>query len=59
MKLGLSIVVVLVGSIIAAIIRELVGAGQYIAFGVIVLVLYNIWSRPRTPASDMEGETHE
>lgn len=59
MKLGLSVVVILVGSIIAAIVRDFVGVGPYIASGVIVLILFYIWSRPRTPRSDTKGEAHE
>jgi len=42
-KLGLSVFVVLVGSIIASLIRDLFGAGQYIATGGIVLILFYIW----------------
>ena len=59
MKLWLSATIVLVGSIVAAIVRDLVGVGQYIASGVIVLILFYIWSRPRTPGSDTKGKPHE
>ena len=59
MKLGLSVGIVLVGSIIAGIVRDLVGFGQYIASSVIVLILFYVWSRPRTASSDTKGESRE
>jgi hypothetical protein len=59
MKLGLSVVIVLAGSIIAGIVRDFVGFGQYIASSAIVLILFYIWSRPHTASSDTKGESHE
>jgi len=59
MKLILSVVVFLVGSIIAGVIRDVVGVGQYIASGVIVLILFYIWSRPSPAKSSIEGENND
>lgn len=46
MKLISSVIAFVVGSIIYGVIKDLVGAGQYIVAGVIVLILFTIWSRP-------------
>jgi len=46
MKIVLSIVVFIVGSVIASIVREMLGGGFYITSGLIVLVLIYIWRRP-------------
>ena len=43
MKIILSIVVFLVGSVIAAFTREIFGFGSYIAIGILVFILFRIW----------------
>lgn len=45
-KVVSSVVIIVVGAIIAGVIRDIVGAGQYIASGVIVLLLFYVWGRP-------------
>ncbi len=42
-KIILSLVIIVAGVIIAGVIRDLVGVGQYIISGVIVVVLFYAW----------------
>ncbi len=44
-KIILSLVIIVVGAIIAGVIRDLVGVGQYIIVGVIVVILFYVWGR--------------
>lgn len=44
-KIIWTLVVVVVGSIIAGVIKDLIGVGQYIAAGVIVMILFYIWGK--------------
>ncbi len=46
MKIVLSVVVFLIGSVIAGAVRDVLGGGFYIISGLIVMVLIYIWSRP-------------
>ena len=45
-KIGLSIIVVLIGALVYGLLRDLAGFGQYVATGVEVLILGYIWTRP-------------
>lgn len=51
-KLGLSVFVILAGSLLFVFVSEIVGVGQYIVSGVIVMLIFYIWSRPRLPSRD-------
>ncbi len=44
-KVALSIVIVVVGAVIAGIVKESIGAGQYLIHGVIVVALIYLWSK--------------
>jgi hypothetical protein len=44
-KVALSIVIVVVGVIIAAIAKESIGAGQYLIHGIIVIAIMYLWSK--------------
>ena len=44
-KVALSIVIVVVGAVIAGIAKESVGAGQYLIHGVIVVALIYLWNK--------------
>ena len=58
-KIILSVVVVVVGSIIAGVIRDLIGVGQYIASGVIVVILFYIWGKPSPAKESIKGEGND
>ena len=51
-KVGLTLVVFVVGSIIAGIIKEVVVHGQYLTSGAMVLIFFYIWSRPKAHYAD-------
>lgn len=45
-KVGLTVMVVLIGGMTFGLLRDIVGHGQYIVAGIEVLILWYIWSRP-------------
>lgn len=50
-KIGLTVMVVLIGGMIYGLLRDLVGHGQYIVAGIEVFILWYIWSRPSKKAN--------
>lgn len=45
-KIGISVVVVMIGALTYGALRDLFGHGQYLATAVEVLILIWIWTRP-------------
>ena len=58
-KIIWSVVTVVVGSIVAGIIRDLVGVGQYIASGVIVVILFYIWGKTGSENTGIKGGSND
>lgn len=58
-KIIWTLVVVVVGSIIAGVIKDLIGVGQYIAAGVIVMILFYIWGKSSSEKESIRGEGND
>ncbi len=46
-KVVTTLIIALVGSLIVGIVKSEFGQGQYLVAGLVVIVLFFIWSRPR------------
>ena len=58
-KIMLSLAVIVVGAIITGVIRDMVGAGQYIATGIIVVILFYIWGKSSPVKTGVKGEGND
>lgn len=51
LKIGLTVLVVLIGGVIFGVLQDTIGRGQYLAAGVEVIILFYIWTR-KVPFAD-------
>jgi len=58
-KIIWSLVVVVIGSIIAGVIKDLIGVGQYIASGIIVIILFYIWGKSKPEERSIGGAEND
>ena len=58
-KIIWSIVTIVVGAIIAGIIRDMIGVGQYIASGVTVIILFYIWGKSGPEKTGAKEESND
>ena len=53
-KIILSIVVFAIGTIVFGVLTDMVGKGQYISVGVMLLILFSIWNRPTVTVTNRQ-----
>lgn len=56
-KIFITILIVVIGTIISGVVGDLIGVGQYITTGVMVVIIFLVWSRPHPKNKITKGES--